>query len=56
MIYVFDFGYPDQEDSKFSKTGGIGIFDDHIQHTETPSSIRRLYLLYVRSEAEINYY
>ena len=53
MIYVFDLGYPDREDSKFSKSGSIGIFGDHSQHIEIPSNIWRFYLLYVRCEAEI---
>ena len=34
MIDVFDLGYPDREDSKFSKSRAIGISDDHSQHTE----------------------
>ena len=29
MIYVFDLGYPNREDSKLCKSGGIGIFGDH---------------------------
>ena len=56
MIYVFGLNYPNLEDSKFSQTPGIGILVDHSQHTEIPSKIGRFYLLYVRSEAEINYY
>ena len=56
MIYVFDLDYPSLEDSKYSKSRGIGIFDDHIQHIEIRLNTLRFYLLYVRSEAEINYY
>ena len=56
MVYVFDLNYPILEDSKFSQSLIIGILVDHSQHTEIPSNIWRFYLLYVRSEAEINYY
>ena len=57
MIYVFGLNYPNLEDSKFSKSRGIGILVDHSQHTEIPSKkIWRFYLLYVRPEAQVNYY
>ena len=56
MIYVFDLGYPDREDSKFSKSGGIGIFSDPIQHIEIRLNTWRFYLLYTRPGAQGNYY
>ena len=56
MIYVFGLNYSNLEDSKFSKNGGIGIFGDLIQHIEIRLNTWRFYLLYVWSEAEINYY
>ena len=56
MIYVFDLGYGGLEDSKFSKSGGIGIFGDPIQHIETRLNTWRFYLLYVPPEAQVNYY
>ena len=56
MIYVSGLNYPNLEDSKFSPSPAIGILVDHSQHIEIPSNIWRFYLLYVRSEAQGNYY
>ncbi|CAF3602276.1 unnamed protein product [Rotaria sordida] len=44
--------YLNYEDSKFSKSRGVGVFGDHAQHTEIPSDIWRFYLLYVRPETQ----
>jgi methionyl-tRNA synthetase len=46
--------YLNYEDSKFSKSRGIGVFGDHAQDTEIPSDIWRFYLLYVRPETQVN--
>ena len=53
MIYTFNLNYPNLEDSEFSKSRGISIFGDHIQHTEISSNIWRLYLFYVRPETQV---
>lgn len=50
MIYL---DYLNYEDSKFSKSRGIGVFGDHAQDTEIPSDIWRFYLLYVRPETQV---
>lgn len=47
--------YLNYEDSKFSKSRGIGVFGDHAQDTELPSDIWRFYLLYVRPETQVNF-
>ncbi|CAM4774014.1 unnamed protein product [Rotaria magnacalcarata] len=44
--------YLNYEDSKFSKSRGIGVFGDHAQTTEIPSDIWRFYLMYVRPETQ----
>ena len=56
MIYVFHLGYPNLEDSKFSKSRGIGIFGGPIQHIEICLNTWRFYLLYTRPEAQVNDY
>ncbi len=50
----FDLDYLNYEDSKFSKSRGIGIFGDQAQDTEIPSDIWRFYLLYIRPETQVN--
>lgn len=44
--------YLNYEDSKFSKSRGIGVFGDHAQDTEIPSDIWRFYLMYIRPESQ----
>ncbi|CAF0956997.1 unnamed protein product [Adineta ricciae] len=44
--------YLNYEDSKFSKSRGIGVFGDHAQDTEIPSDIWRFYLLCIRPESQ----
>lgn len=42
--------YLNYEDSKFSKSRGVGVFGDHAESTGIPSDIFRFYLLFVRPE------
>ena len=45
--------YLNYEDSKFSKSRGIGVFGDHAQDTDLPADIWRFYLLYIRPESQV---
>ncbi len=56
FIHIFSciLDYLNYEDSKFSKSRGIGVFGDHAQETEIPSDIWRFYLIYVRPETQVN--
>ncbi|ESO85666.1 hypothetical protein LOTGIDRAFT_107815, partial [Lottia gigantea] len=40
------------EDTKFSKSRGVGVFGDNAQDTGIPADIFRFYLLFVRPEAQ----
>ncbi|XP_017483024.1 PREDICTED: methionine--tRNA ligase, cytoplasmic-like [Rhagoletis zephyria] len=42
--------YLNYEDTKFSKSRGVGVFGDHAKETGIPSDIWRFYLLYMRPE------
>ncbi|KAJ8036040.1 Methionine--tRNA ligase, cytoplasmic [Holothuria leucospilota] len=44
--------YLNYEDSKFSKSRGIGVFGHHAAETGIPSDIWRFYLLYIRPESQ----
>ncbi|XP_054162741.1 methionine--tRNA ligase, cytoplasmic-like [Oppia nitens] len=44
--------YLNYEDSKFSKSRGIGVFGDNAKDTGIPSDIWRFYLLYIRPESQ----
>ncbi|KAM7006505.1 methionine--tRNA ligase, cytoplasmic isoform 2-T2 [Tautogolabrus adspersus] len=44
--------YLNYEDSKFSKSRGVGVFGDMAKETGIPSDVWRFYLLYVRPEGQ----
>ncbi|XP_041459486.1 methionine--tRNA ligase, cytoplasmic-like [Lytechinus variegatus] len=44
--------YLNYEDTKFSKSRGIGVFGDNAQSTGIPADIWRFYLLYIRPESQ----
>ncbi|KAK8399895.1 hypothetical protein O3P69_002944 [Scylla paramamosain] len=44
--------YLNYEDTKFSKSRGIGVFGDQAASTGIPSDVWRFYLLYLRPEAQ----
>ncbi|XP_020492406.1 methionine--tRNA ligase, cytoplasmic isoform X1 [Labrus bergylta] len=44
--------YLNYEDSKFSKSRGVGVFGDMAKDTGIPSDVWRFYLLYVRPEGQ----
>jgi methionyl-tRNA synthetase len=44
--------YLNYEDSKFSKSRGVGVFGDDAKDTGIPSDIWRFYLLYIRPESQ----
>ncbi|CAG2119600.1 unnamed protein product, partial [Medioppia subpectinata] len=44
--------YLNYEDSKFSKSRGVGVFGDNARDTGIPSDIWRFYLLYIRPESQ----
>lgn len=44
--------YLNYEDSKFSKSRGVGVFGDNAKDTGIPADIWRFYLLYVRPETQ----
>nr|XP_055070067.1 methionine--tRNA ligase, cytoplasmic isoform X2 [Misgurnus anguillicaudatus] len=44
--------YLNYEDTKFSKSRGVGVFGDMAKDTEIPSDVWRFYLLFIRPEAQ----
>lgn len=44
--------YLNYEDTKFSKSRGVGVFGDMAKDTGIPSDVWRFYLLYVRPEGQ----
>uniref|UniRef100_A0A671Y7B3 Methionine--tRNA ligase, cytoplasmic n=1 Tax=Sparus aurata TaxID=8175 RepID=A0A671Y7B3_SPAAU len=44
--------YLNYEDTKFSKSRGVGVFGDMAKDTNIPSDVWRFYLLYVRPEGQ----
>ncbi|MFT7801301.1 methionine-tRNA ligase, cytoplasmic [Arapaima gigas] len=44
--------YLNYEDTKFSKSRGIGVFGDMAKDTDIPSDVWRFYLLYLRPEGQ----
>uniref|UniRef100_A0A667WWS3 Methionine--tRNA ligase, cytoplasmic n=1 Tax=Myripristis murdjan TaxID=586833 RepID=A0A667WWS3_9TELE len=44
--------YLNYEDTKFSKSRGVGVFGDMAQDTGIPSDVWRFYLLYLRPEGQ----
>lgn len=44
--------YLNYEDTKFSKSRGVGVFGDMAKDTDIPSDVWRFYLLYVRPEGQ----
>ncbi|KAJ3602201.1 hypothetical protein NHX12_029960 [Muraenolepis orangiensis] len=44
--------YLNYEDTKFSKSRGVGVFGDMAKDTGIPSDVWRFYLLYVRPESQ----
>lgn len=44
--------YLNYEDTKFSKSRGIGVFGDNAQSTGIPADIWRFYLLFIRPETQ----
>nr|XP_020468619.1 methionine--tRNA ligase, cytoplasmic isoform X2 [Monopterus albus] len=44
--------YLNYEDTKFSKSRGVGVFGDMAMDTDIPSDVWRFYLLYVRPEGQ----
>ncbi len=46
--------YLNYEDTKFSKSRGIGVFGNQAQTTGIDSDIYRFYLLYIRPETQVN--
>ena len=47
--------YLNYEDTKFSKSRGVGVFGDQAHSTGIPADIFRFYLLYVRPESQVKY-
>ena len=45
--------YLNYEDTKFSKSRGVGVFGDNAKETGIPADIYRFYLLYVRPEGQV---
>lgn len=48
--------YLNYEDTKFSKSRGVGVFGDDAKNTGIPSDIWRFYLLYLRPENQDTYF
>ena len=48
--------YLNYEDTKFSKSRGVGVFGDNAKETGIPADIYRFYLLYVRPEGQVRNY
>ncbi len=48
--HIFATEYLNYEDTKFSKSRGIGVFGNHARETGIPSDIWRFYLIYTRPE------
>ena len=46
--------YLNYEDTKFSKSRGVGVFGDNAKETGIPADIYRFYLLYVRPEGQVS--
>lgn len=46
--------YLNYEDTKFSKSRGIGVFGSDAKDTGIPSDIWRFYLLYLRPESQVS--
>lgn len=44
--------YLNYEDTKFSKSRGVGVFGDMAKDTGIPSDVWRFYLLFVRPEGQ----
>ncbi len=44
--------YLNYEDTKFSKSRGVGVFGDMAKDTGIPSDVWRFYLLYLRPEGQ----
>lgn len=44
--------YLNYEDTKFSKSRGVGVFGDMAKDTGIPSDVWRFYLLYMRPEGQ----
>lgn len=44
--------YLNYEDTKFSKSRGVGVFGDMAKDTGIPSDVWRFYLTYVRPESQ----
>lgn len=50
--FVISPEYLNYEDTKFSKSRGVGVFGDMAKDTGIPSDVWRFYLLYVRPEGQ----
>lgn len=48
----FSTEYLNYEDTKFSKSRGVGVFGDMAKDTNIPCDVWRFYLLYVRPEGQ----
>lgn len=48
----FSTEYLNYEDTKFSKSRGVGVFGDMAKDTDIPCDVWRFYLLYVRPEGQ----
>ncbi|XP_071825552.1 methionine--tRNA ligase, cytoplasmic-like [Apostichopus japonicus] len=48
--------YLNYEDSKFSKSRGVGVFGNHAEQTGIPADIWRFYLLFIRPESQDSYF
>lgn len=44
--------YLNYEDTKFSKSRGIGVFGDDAQRSEIEADVYRFYLAYIRPETQ----
>ena len=51
--FLFFVEYLNYEDTKFSKSRGVGVFGDNAKETGIPADIYRFYLLYVRPEGQV---
>lgn len=49
---IFFTEYLNYEDTKFSKSRGVGVFGDMAKDTDIPCDVWRFYLLYVRPEGQ----
>lgn len=52
FLFILSAEYLNYEDTKFSKSRGVGVFGDMAKDTGIPSDVWRFYLLYLRPEGQ----